>query len=379
MRIDGKAIQIGSHLTWVFQALKYCERGQVRHDNKMGQSTAVETTQQPAPVSRSSKRFVPKDLSGNPIPQSKRWLYSTPALKNGELQSFTIDVLVVSAFVTFNSSEFGRNFYDGIEKKYGEWNVNFWGTFIITSVFFWLWGAVFAIPDLTGYPKWLFKYKTQPFVRVDLRQYTNIALISLRNQLFVAAPLLLATMYIGPLKPVSSSALPGKLETVATIIFDVICTEIGFYYVHRSFHSKRLYPMFHKQHHEFTAPVGLASTYCTVTEHIFSNLLPNALGTMLVRHHWSQAVFTFLFLEFGTICSHSGYNIPWLHSNLQHDFHHFAFDENFGPTGWLDALHSTNKKFLKTMADAKHRTGGDDEKARQMVLERLATLEVEAR
>lgn len=345
----------------------------------MGQSTAVETTQQPAPVSRSSKRFVPKDLSGNPIPQSKRWLYSTPALKNGELQSFTIDVLVVSAFVTFNSSEFGRNFYDGIEKKYGEWNVNFWGTFIITSVFFWLWGAVFAIPDLTGYPKWLFKYKTQPFVRVDLRQYTNIALISLRNQLFVAAPLLLATMYIGPLKPVSSSALPGKLETVATIIFDVICTEIGFYYVHRSFHSKRLYPMFHKQHHEFTAPVGLASTYCTVTEHIFSNLLPNALGTMLVRHHWSQAVFTFLFLEFGTICSHSGYNIPWLHSNLQHDFHHFAFDENFGPTGWLDALHSTNKKFLKTMADAKHRTGGDDEKARQMVLERLATLEVEAR
>lgn len=55
----------------------------------------------------------------------------------------------------------------------------------------------------------------------------------------------------------------------------------------------------------------------------------------------------FLLLEFGTICAHSGYSIPGLPSNLQHDFHHFAFDENFGPTGLLDAFHGINKKVCR--------------------------------
>jgi fatty acid hydroxylase domain-containing protein 2 len=85
-------------------------------------------------------------------------------------------------------------------------------------------------------------------------------------------------------------------------------------------------------------------------------------------------VFTLLLLEFSTICSHSGYNLAPLPSNLQHDFHHFAFDENFGPLGILDTLHGTNSRFKRTMQAALRRAEGDEEVARNAVLERLAQL-----
>ncbi|EGX91363.1 sterol desaturase [Cordyceps militaris CM01] len=324
-----------------------------------------------------SRRFVPTDLQGKPIPHAQRWAYSTAAVARGRVGSQAVNVVAIALFVLWQRSATAHALYAYLDSTYGAAAVNVWGTFAITSVFFWVWGGVFALADLTGRPRWLFRYKTQPFVRVPAREYAWICLVSLRNQVCGALPMTLVTLLL-PASPVHPGAVPGAARTVATFLFDVGCAEAGFYYIHRAFHSRALYARFHKKHHEFTAPVGLAATYCTLTEHVLSNLLPNALGTVLLPHHWSQQCFAFLFLEFSTVCAHSGYNVPGLPSNLHHDFHHFAFDENFSPTGLLDRLHGTDAKYVATLREAMARTDGDEERARKLVMQRLAQIEVAA-
>lgn len=120
----------------------------------------------------------------------------------------------------------------------------------------------------------------------------------------------------------------------------------------RLFHHPHLYKRFHKQHHEWTAPIGLVATYAHPLEHVvgghrlgpqgstsghlaitktnicsssplqLSNLLPVVIGPVILGSHVSTTCMWYCVALISTTISHCGYHLPFLPSPEFHDFHH---------------------------------------------------------
>jgi methylsterol monooxygenase len=298
----------------------------------------------------------------------------------------TPDLVLMSITVLFNKFA-GPQFYDWLNARYTPFQIHCYGSFIITTAVYWVIGLLFLFLDLTPRPsryRWvrqLQEYKVQPFKTITPREYRDICLIVLRNQFFVAFPLsIFMAAFVAPMRGMSTLGkdLPGFWGTLGTYVFCMICEEIGFFYVHRFLHHPSRYQKYHKMHHNFTAPCALASTYCTMTEHVTSNLAPIFIGLLILGSHWSMIVYFFCGLEIGTLMTHSGYCIPYMHNPLRHDYHHFAFTENFGPVGLLDWYYGTSKEFSKTLSAAIERAKGNRAQAEEEMMSDLAKKAMEA-
>jgi len=145
------------------------------------------------------------------------------------------------------------------------------------------------------------------------------------------------------------------------MIFFMLCEDFFFYWAHRTLHSPWLYPIVHKQHHEYNTPVSIAAEYVHPIESIIANMIPFSVGMHLLgsKVHYVTWMMWLIVRTFETTDGHCGYEFSWSPFRLlplsgsakYHDFHHSHNLGNYGSffTLW-DTLMSTNNHYFKFLA-----------------------------
>ncbi|XP_061755081.1 fatty acid hydroxylase domain-containing protein 2 isoform X2 [Nerophis ophidion] len=257
------------------------------------------------------------------------------------------------------SGDFWQNLWSKLSATFEGHNeaLFYMGTMLVPTVVFWGFNALLLLVDTTGRPAFITRYRVQvdknnPVDPAKLRQALKTVLF---NHLFISGPMVVVAYHLtswrgDPCGP----QLPTFHWALIELAFFSILEEVFFYYSHRLFHHPSLYKHFHKQHHEWTAPIGVVATYAHPLEHLFSNLLPVVIGPVVLGSHVSTTCMWYCIALVSTTISHCGYHLPFLPSPEFHDFHHLRFNQCFGVFGVLDRLHGTDTKFKETKQYERH-------------------------
>lgn len=211
------------------------------------------------------------------------------------------------------------------------------GTFLVTTVEYWLLAGLYFLVDMKGWFHSLQRYRI-PRKAPDYSQSLLIIRNVLVNQSLVSIPCGYLTFLLAQLRghmPVRE--LPSLSRLAVDLLLLMACEEIGFYYVHRTLHRPFFYKRFHRVHHEWQSPVAMAAIYCHPVEHVFCNLLPIFGGLVLLGSHVVTCWLWIAAVNFVVLNDHSGYHFPFLLSSEAHDYHHRRYVRSVeGSTEWQD-------------------------------------------
>ncbi|KXS14856.1 hypothetical protein M427DRAFT_70406 [Gonapodya prolifera JEL478] len=256
----------------------------------------------------------------------------------------------LGGLVAFNRSDWSRNIHESLwslslpREKLAEAMATRTGAFGL-YLYFGLYLS-FAIIDAFQAPQWIVRHKVQntkqpPPFRKSLRaifwgMVESIPVLTIFNT-FVVNPVW--RQRIGMEKLMS---IPSTWQCVSELVALQILNELIFYTVHRSMHTKLLYKLVHKMHHENITPFASSGNYAHPLETLLSTGLIVGIPIMLVVPHPSVLWFYTSWRNVESATAHCGYYIPGLCANtLFHDWHHRAFDGNYGFSPNLDYIFGT--------------------------------------
>jgi sterol desaturase/sphingolipid hydroxylase (fatty acid hydroxylase superfamily) len=173
-----------------------------------------------------------------------------------------------------------------------------------------------------------FKYKIQK-KKINWTNYKKTFFYIIKQHFIVNIPMGILISLLWEWKGIDNSSY-GYLSWIQMfkIITSYIFADIIFYAGHRILHHGKFYEVIHKQHHLWSVPSAISTTYAHPIEHIVCNIISVYIPIIVTGLHWKLSLLWIILAVISVTISHSGYDIIGAH---KHDLHHSKLNVNYGP------------------------------------------------
>nr|XP_026696609.1 LOW QUALITY PROTEIN: fatty acid hydroxylase domain-containing protein 2 [Ciona intestinalis] len=199
------------------------------------------------------------------------------------------------------------------------------GTSLVHFISFLVLNAFFMYVDFTGKPKWMLKYKIQKdknFPVESRRFFWACCAVVLFNEILSCVLIYLSYPIMKLTGMSCDQPVPQLWKMYLLYVGFGYLNIIAFFYLHKLMHHPSIYKYFHKMHHEWVAPISIASVYSHPIDHIFSNFVPYFIGPVLLGSHLSLTWWWIIYAQMESSYHHSNYHLPFLSSPQYHNYHH---------------------------------------------------------